>query len=141
MWEFSDRFDHGRADSFNPRRIRKDVGSSTEREIFLYILADLRSRVRRSGRSSALAFRGERLLRSLAFLSVCLAYTFLEVGILRYWFSGTGKVLRGPEAVGPVSRSSAASSWDFSPRITRGTLDARRHNRRRVRFGHDPFYP
>ncbi len=66
---------------------------------FGYVTAELHARVRDAPGDRVWANRGARILRALAFVGVCLAWSVAVVGLLWWLLSGTGEVVEGPGAV------------------------------------------
>lgn len=67
-----------------------------------YVLANLRTKVRRTAGEAAPGFWLGELGRVLAFLVLCLAYTLAATGGLWLLLSGTGEVVHGPMAAGHI---------------------------------------
>jgi len=66
---------------------------------FGYVTAELHARVRDAPGDRVWANRGARVLRSLAFVGVCLAWSVAVVGLLWWLLSGTDEVVQGAGAV------------------------------------------
>ena len=66
---------------------------------FAYVTAELQIRVRDAPGDHILLNRGGRVLRSLAFVGVALAYTLALVTLLWWLLSGTGEVVHGSGAL------------------------------------------